>query len=101
MRIPVATLEDLPEGSAAVVQLQGQDVALIHDGGNVYAVEDRCPHAGASLSGGHVENGTITCPWHYWCFKLDTGEYCNMPKHKIKTYPTSIDEGVIYVDVPG
>jgi nitrite reductase (NADH) small subunit len=98
MRIPVATVDDLPEGSAAVVQIQGVDVALIHDAGRIYAIDDRCPHAGASLAGGKVENGEITCPWHYWCFKLDNGEYCKRPTHKITTYPVTIDGGVIHIE---
>jgi phenylpropionate dioxygenase-like ring-hydroxylating dioxygenase large terminal subunit len=32
--------------------------------GEVVAQEDRCPHLGASLSLGSIQNGCITCPFH-------------------------------------
>ena len=32
---------------------------------------------GASLSGGYVENGVVTCPWHAWRFRLTDGAWAD------------------------
>src|SRR5687767_11959230 len=50
-------------------------VALLVQGGRVYAVEDECPHRGAFLSDGKVtQDGYVVCPLHSWEFALKTGE---------------------------
>uniref|UniRef100_B8HSA1 Rieske (2Fe-2S) domain protein n=1 Tax=Cyanothece sp. (strain PCC 7425 / ATCC 29141) TaxID=395961 RepID=B8HSA1_CYAP4 len=33
-----------------------------------------CPHTGADLSQGYIENGKLYCPWHSLAFDLKTGE---------------------------
>jgi nitrite reductase (NADH) small subunit/3-phenylpropionate/trans-cinnamate dioxygenase ferredoxin subunit len=48
----VARSEELPEGGSHVVQYQGKAVALFRSAGILYAIDDRCPHAGAPLSEG-------------------------------------------------
>ncbi|MBK7580475.1 MAG: Rieske 2Fe-2S domain-containing protein [Myxococcales bacterium] len=47
-------------------------VALVE--GQPFAIEDGCNHAGASLSEGHQDGETITCPMHGYVFSLKTGE---------------------------
>ena len=40
----------------------------------IQAFVDRCPHRGARLSMGRVENGNLECPYHGWQFS--TGGQC-------------------------
>jgi nitrite reductase (NADH) small subunit len=99
MLFPVAKLTDIAEGGSLLVEAGGQDIALFHTSGQIYAIHDRCPHAGASLSGGAIEDGAVICPWHYWCFHLHDGTMCNNPKLKVATYPVQVQDGVISVEV--
>lgn len=56
------------------------DLALVRQGDRYFAVEDRCPHAEASLSEGFVESGRIVCPLHFAEFDLVHGAVSNAPK---------------------
>ena len=57
------------------VQLLEQPVVLWRNAeGEVQAFVDRCPHRGARLSMGRVENGNLECPYHGWQFS--TGGQC-------------------------
>ncbi len=49
------------------------DVCVVWDGGEIYAIEDACNHAGASLSEGSVAGGKISCPMHGYLFDLARG----------------------------
>jgi|LakMenEpi03Aug12_release.lakeMendotaPanAssembly.Ray.scaffolds.fasta_scaffold570560_2 nitrite reductase (NADH) small subunit len=98
--LPVCPAADLPEGACAVITAGDRDVAVFHSDGQFLAIDDRCPHAGASLSSGHVEGGIVTCPWHAWRFRLCDGAWADNPKVKTKAYATQIIDGVVHVIVP-
>ena len=95
----VAKLDDLAPGGSFLVEFAGRDVALFRDGDTVYAIDDRCPHAGASLCGGPVEDGVITCPWHYWSFRLSDGASIGNPRVKARTYSVRVAGGDIQLSV--
>jgi len=98
--VKVCGVGELAEGSALVVGVGRKEIAVFRDGGNYFAIDDCCPHAGASLAGGHVENGTVTCPWHAWRFRLSDGAWADNPKVKTGCYAVSIADGSVYVEVP-
>src|SRR5207253_1731793 len=73
--VAVAALADLAPESARTVEVNGCRIALVHTGGRVCAVADRCPHSNASLGeGAVVEEFAIECPLHGAVFDLRTGE---------------------------
>jgi nitrite reductase/ring-hydroxylating ferredoxin subunit len=62
-------------GRPTQVTLLGEKIMLIRDGGDVYALKDRCPHRGVPLSQGRQQfPGTVSCPYHGWTFDLASGE---------------------------
>ena len=67
---PAALVEEL-EGDRPlkVVRLLGQDFVLFRDGLGRYGLIDRdCPHRGADLAFGRLENGGLRCAFHGWLF---------------------------------
>ncbi len=75
-------------------------LALFYNDGEVYAVDDTCTHAGASLSEGGVRDGTVRCPRHGAPFDLRTGEALGYPASEdLRTYETKVKDGVVYVRV--
>lgn len=91
---------DIPDGGCAVVEVNGKDVAVFRVGDRYRAIDDMCPHAGASLSGGHVEDDIVTCPWHYWGFRLSDGAWADNPRVRIGCYPVSVVGNDIVLRVP-
>lgn len=99
-RIALGTVEDIPEGGSVVVTVNNKDVAVFRSNGQFFALDDLCPHMGASLSGGFVEDGIVTCPWHYWRFRLCDGAWADSPKIKTGCYPVHVVENRVELEVP-
>ena len=68
--VPAAQLE---EGRMRPVELDGEWVLLLRDGGRVRAFAALCPHKFTPLEGGTVAGGRIQCPQHDASFDLGTG----------------------------
>jgi nitrite reductase (NADH) small subunit/3-phenylpropionate/trans-cinnamate dioxygenase ferredoxin subunit len=88
--VTVGKVGDIPDGGSVVVEVNGTDVAVFHVGGKYYAINDRCPHAGASLSSGHVDGDVVSCPWHYWRFRLTDGAWADNPRIKTGCYAVTV-----------
>lgn len=50
------------------------DIVVAWVDGEVFAIEDACNHAGASLAEGWLEGDCIVCPMHAYVFELRTGK---------------------------
>ena len=99
-RIALGVVDDIPEGGSIIVTVNNKDVAVFRNNGQLFAVDDLCPHMGASLSGGFVEDGVVTCPWHYWRFRLCDGAWADSPKIKIGCYPVHVTGTRVELEVP-
>jgi nitrite reductase/ring-hydroxylating ferredoxin subunit len=75
----------------------GIHIVLFHTKSSFYAVENRCPHAGAPLIDGRIKNDILTCVWHGWRFNLKTNECLTSSNAKLKIFPLSIEGGNIYL----
>ncbi len=71
--VRIASRGDLTPGGALIANVGRYDVALFNVGGDFYAYENVCPHQGGPIGEGFVEDATVTCPWHAWCFDLRSG----------------------------
>lgn len=49
------------------------DVLVACVEGEMFAIEDACNHAGASLAEGWIEGECVVCPMHAYVFELRTG----------------------------
>src|SRR5438067_8199411 len=74
--MPVGYLEDLTdEQPTQFVRIMGEDLVLFKDkSGEVGLIQDHCPHRGASLLYGRVEERGIACAYHGWLY--DTQGNC-------------------------
>ena len=96
--IAVGKTSEIPDGEAKVVTVNKKDVAVFNDGGSFFAIDDCCPHAGASLAGGFVEDGIVTCPWHAWRFRLTDGAWADNPKVKTGCYKVQVIGDDVFVE---
>ena len=96
----VCRVEDLIEGEGRTVEVAGKLIAVFYHGGQYYALDDVCPHMGASLATGYVEKGIVTCPWHAWRFRLADGAWADSPHVKTGCCPVRVENGEVQVQVP-
>ncbi|HCS52811.1 Rieske 2Fe-2S domain-containing protein [Rubinisphaera sp.] len=100
--LPAAQMGDVEEGKGVSLRLNGHVVGLFHSNGKHFAISDFCPHQGAQLTGGYVEDGVVMCPWHAWKFRLCDGAWADSPKSPLRcpTYPVRIVGEEIQVGIP-
>src|SRR5437763_17022273 len=96
----VCRVGDLKEGEGKTVAVGGKLIALFNCGDGYHAIDDTCPHMGASLAGGYVEGGIVTCPWHAWRFRLSDGTCADNPRIKIGSYQVRVEGDEVQVAVP-
>ncbi|XP_067655491.1 Rieske domain-containing protein-like [Haliotis asinina] len=83
--------------TGSVVECNEEKIALFRYHRQVYAIRERCPHAGGPLHLGDIEDLPggglcVRCPWHSWRFDLDTGQV-KMPKGRkvtAKVFPVKV-----------
>ena len=97
-------LDELENGKAVHVDIEGVPVAVVRVDDEVFAVHDLCSHADVRLSEGLVwcETKQIECIRHGSAFSLETGHPDTLPATQpVATYPVSINNGVVTVNVKG
>jgi nitrite reductase (NADH) small subunit/3-phenylpropionate/trans-cinnamate dioxygenase ferredoxin subunit len=88
--VTIARVGDIPDQEGRAFKVNKVTVAVFNDGGTYRAIDDMCPHAGASLASGFFENDIVTCPWHAWQFKVSDGSFCGHPRLKSDVYAVRV-----------
>jgi nitrite reductase (NADH) small subunit/3-phenylpropionate/trans-cinnamate dioxygenase ferredoxin subunit len=89
--VTVARIGDIPEGEGASFQVGERLVAVFLHEGRYLAIDDLCPHMGASLGAGYLdEEGVVTCPWHAWRFSVADGTWCDNPRLSVDTFEVRV-----------
>ncbi len=97
--VAVAKEDEIPVGQGRAYPVGEQMVAVFNEGsGQFRAIDDACPHQGASLAEGHICDGEVACPWHAWRFRLDDGTWADNPRLKVNAYDVKIEDGQIWVN---
>ena len=86
----VGNVIDFEEGRGKAVPVEGRMVAVFRRGEKWFAIDDLCPHMGASLAEGHLEDNTVTCPWHAWRFCIADGTWEDNPRLKVDTFEVRV-----------
>jgi len=92
---PVALAEELNGVKPMkAVRLLGQDMVLFRDDKGQLGLLDRdCPHRGADLAFGRIEDGGIRCAFHGWLFNIK-GECLETPAEPANSkFHTTIQQG--------
>lgn len=91
--------EELVEKGRAIFKQGARQLALFHQEGEFFAVDNRCPHQGFPLLKGSVDGeARLTCNWHNWKFDLRSGS-CVLGADNVRAYPVRIEGGKVLVDL--
>jgi len=72
--IKVAQTSDLTSGNKKKIVVADKEILLVNLGDTYYAINNKCPHMGGSLSEGNLEGDIIVCPRHGAAFNVITGK---------------------------
>jgi nitrite reductase/ring-hydroxylating ferredoxin subunit len=97
IRIFVSTLEELEKKSHISFNVPGHDLVIFYHEGQVYALDNRCPHMGFPLSRGTTKHGILTCDWHHARFDLKSGGTFDLWADDVPAFPVQIQDGKVWV----
>ena len=99
-RIELCSVDEVSAGSAIRVETGDLILAVYNLDGEFYVTDDTCTHGPGSLSEGYIEDDIVECNFHGGQFNIKTGEVaappCMVP---IKTYPTTVENGKVVIEV--
>ncbi|GIU91131.1 MAG: hypothetical protein KatS3mg011_0037 [Acidimicrobiia bacterium] len=98
MRVEAGRLDDLPE-SKAVVAADGRVVVVRTEDG-VRAFENRCLHRGSSFEGARISDGVMTCPAHFWRYRISDGRLVADPTIGLSEVPCEVVDGRVWIELP-
>ncbi len=106
-------ISDLPPGSRKVAQLPGRKVLVVNIQGQIFAVDNACPHMRFPLNQGRItEDCGLICPFHHSAFDLKTGnvkEWSPWPpgfgpvlarmsrEHALPIFSVKVEDGYIWI----
>lgn len=96
--VDVCCVDEIPENQALVFTLSGERVAVFRYDNKVSAVSAVCQHQNGPLGEGCVIDGLITCPWHGYQYRPDTGESPAPFTERVPTFNVRIAEQRVLVD---
>jgi nitrite reductase/ring-hydroxylating ferredoxin subunit len=97
LRVPVPAGKIPQAGGRALFEFDGKSLALFNVEGDLFAIDDSCPHQGASLCGGRLEGRVIQCCAHGLRFDLRSGYLLNSTQLKVANYPVEIIDGQAFI----
>jgi len=97
---PIANTSEIAPGQGKAFAVGKRQIAIFHLDGEYFAINDYCPHMGASLSQGYVEDYEVSCAWHAWRFDVRDGTWCDNRRIKTDSYPVTVEGDQIYVEFP-
>ena len=99
--VRVASVSDIPSGTAKIVEVVGEHIAVFNVNGKFYAMNNTCLHRGGPLGEGFVNGSelTVECPWHGWTYSLETGETSFDQNQKVKTYTVKVQDSDVFLEL--
>ena len=99
MYVKAATVDQVKPGRGFGVRLNQLFVGIYNVDGEYFAIDDVCPHMGASLHHGWLDGCVVSCPLHMWEFDVKTGTSVWPGAADLISYPVKIEGEDILVDV--
>jgi len=105
--IKVAVAADVAAGKSKRVAVGNEAILLANIDGSYYAISDKCPHMGGTLSNGKLEGKIVTCPRHGTKFDVTSGKmvaggklaFITLKVKDDKSYPVKLEGNDILVEM--
>jgi len=101
-QVVVGAADELAPGQRKLAFVDGRSIALFNIDRRICAIDNSCPHNGASLASGKLEGTMLRCPAHGLRFDVTTGSMAGRNGLSLTTFPIRVVEGrlVVSLDEP-
>jgi len=96
--VEVCAVDEIREGRARMAVVGGERIAVFRYDGKVSCVSSVCQHQNGPLTEGRIVDGCITCPWHGYQYRPDSGTSPPPFTERIPTFHVQVREGRVWVD---
>lgn len=87
-------------GRGRAVEIDGVAVAVYKTRDGWIALDDKCPHMGASLADGTLHGDTVECSWHEWRYDVATGQCPIRPWARVRVHEIKEEAGSVWIRRP-
>jgi 3-phenylpropionate/trans-cinnamate dioxygenase ferredoxin subunit len=97
----LGALADLPASGGRAFAIAGRKIAVFQAEGELFAIDDTCSHADASLSAGEFDADElcVECPMHGSLFDLRSGRALTLPAFApVQTYRVWHENDQVFVE---
>ncbi len=95
----INSLNALPPKKLIRTYIKGKEICLGKISSGYFAVQNHCPHAGAELNFGRLEDERIICPFHQYSFDPISGRSLPHQGEALKVYPLDLREDGLYIQI--
>ena len=95
--IDACAVDEIPDNRARIVCLSGERVAIFRYANQVSAVSNLCQHQNGPLGEGKIVDGCITCPWHGYQYRPETGASPPPFAEKVATFNVRVQRGRVLI----
>ncbi len=96
--VRVCRVDEIGEGRGKLAVVGRERVAVFRYDGKVSCVTNACQHQNGPLAEGRIVDGCITCPWHGYQYRPDTGTSPEPFTERIPTFNVRVEQGQVLVD---
>lgn len=105
---------NVPQGGMMEIKIEGLNILLANVAGNIYAINNKCPHMGGNLAKGKLDGTVVTCPLHGSQFDVTNGKVIRWlkgskllssigkvfkPPDEVKSYNVKLDGDTIFIEL--
>ena len=96
--VAVCDFDSLHEGRGKAVTVGLERIAIFRNEGKVFALSNVCRHQNGPLGEGRIIDGCVTCPWHGYQYKPDTGMSPPPFQDRVATFEAKVSGGKVLVN---
>lgn len=99
--VNVCRADAIPLGESRMFVIADRRIGIFNIGGEYFALDDHCSHAGASLAHGIIDKDVVACRIHHWRFSIRNGQYldADKPSCNVQSYSVRIVDEMIQVAI--
>lgn len=99
--VVAGSVDEIAGAGRKIIEAEGLSIGVFYVDDQWHALQNSCLHRGGPVCSGPLVNGVLTCPWHGYQYRLDTGQLLLDPDARLPRYPVEVrgDQVVLHIPV--